>query len=899
MKHIRDHLKVLFFQIQPEALYDSVCKQEKTWEWNREDGEYIHLNGRKISPGCYRHFSHNIYEYATSEEVDNLFADMKQRLDRAAQKEGDHSGIFRLLWEYTRYVLKIENGQPVCRQEQLVEWRRCSFFLGQDILTTAHLAREDMQREGKTISFVWPAQVRTDDRRFHAIMQRGLAENHYHLNGSTRMFDLSWICMMNHPRQIGLFFGEENRKHRRKQLPEDLFLENLNPGTWYGVHDNKWGWKQRLLVASYVRGLLFRWLYEGDPAAGESGEDVRFRDLLDRAENAPNLVWGLRCRYGPAGAFEQQKSRYAVLDYAITGAIMAGMTPDNPYRMLAGERALLYHGFYKIYCEDFENQERMHRFMDLFYLYLLLKVQFRSEMIQVNQRPGFHNFVLYQNRKERLFGKFPEYSLEAKRLSVGAGLCRENIKSLEIRIGPSMNPSNQRQWIRKLDRDMQFVCKEGMDCEENGEGREDRREKILQGSKLPYFYVLHFPKTKETDQEKYLEDVCRNVALRRKTRRQTLAIAQAMAHSSWLCTRVRGIDTCTYEIGCRPEVFGTEFRFLRNFVPNKELGIGEQGGLVYPRLSASYHVGEDFLDLSDGLRAIDEAMLFLELQRGDRLGHALALGVDPDDYYQFKKHRIIINKQDYLDNLVWMLYRAQSLNIDMPKLLYQRFKSKADQLVSEIYGGSYTLQMYYNSWKLRGDDPKYYRTGRCRQGEEAYGLEKYVQRYELRQSEELDIYRKQYDICELYSHYHYKKEVKEKGAEIESVDIDRAYVDLIRMLQDGLQREVAKKGIGIECNPSSNVLIGPFQQYRQHPIFRFHPLNREVGDDKIMVSVNTDDQGVFDTSLENEFALLTSCLCTEEIPCSGKQYSADEIYEYIDHLRLLGFAQVFPPAHPR
>lgn len=860
-----------------------------------------------VSEACYRHFSYELYRYANAEEVENLYAEMRERLNGGGSREDNYGGIFRLLWEYTKFVLKIENGQPVCRQEQLVEWRRCFFFLGQDLLTTAHMAYHDAQNGGKTVSFVWPVQIHTDDRRFHEIMRRGLEENHYHLNGSTRGFDISWICLMNHPKHIGSFFGKELHGRLTEKTANDSFLENLNPGVWYGTHDNKWEWGKRVQIASYVRGLLFRWLNEGDPilvsepaeegeerpeVASPMDEDIRFIELEDRAENAINLVWGLRCRYGQAGAFLLPGERRAVLDYAITGRVMDGMSRDNPYRMLAGERALLYDALFKIYRGDFLNTDRMYKFMDLFYLYLLLKVQFRGEIIQVNQRTGFHNFAFYQNRKSVLFEKFSEYNLEALRLSVAAGLKRENIKSLEMRIAPRTRAVDEYKQILKLDHEIAFVC-EGKEW-----GAKDTTN-VRNGSKLPYFFVLHFPKIKEEAKERELQGICRNVVMRGKTRRQAMAIADAMGNSSWLCTRIRGIDACTYEIGCRPEVFGTEFRFLRNFLPEREPDPDASGDIVYPRLSATYHVGEDFLDLADGLRAIDEAILFLELQRGDRLGHALALGVEPDDYYQFKHGRIVINKQDHLDNLVWMLYRAQSLNIDMPKLLYQRLKNKAEQLLDEIYGGNWNLQTYYNSWKLRGDDPQYYRTGSFRMTPESYGLQAQVQRYELRQSDELRTYRGNGRICELYYRYHFEQEVKARGAKIEVVPIDQAYVDLIRMIQDGLQREVSQRGIGIECNPSSNVLIGTFSRYRQHPIFRFNPVGREDGGHKIMVSVNTDDQGVFDTSLENEFGLLASCLCTEEIPFSGKRYHAEEIYEHTEYLRTLGFAQVFPAAHPR
>lgn len=75
--------------------------------------------------------------------------------------------------------------------------------------------------------------------------------------------------------------------------------------------------------------------------------------------------------------------------------------------------------------------------------------------------------------------------------------------------------------------------------------------------------------------------------------------------------RVLGIDACSNEIGCRPEAFATEFRYLRKVselcysVPWYRSPIEN-----YEELGITYHVGEDFLDIVDGIRAVDEAMTF-------------------------------------------------------------------------------------------------------------------------------------------------------------------------------------------------------------------------------------------------------------------------------------------------
>lgn len=86
------------------------------------------------------------------------------------------------------------------------------------------------------------------------------------------------------------------------------------------------------------------------------------------------------------------------------------------------------------------------------------------------------------------------------------------------------------------------------------------------------------------------------------------------------------------------------------------------------------------------------------------------------------------------------------------------------------------------------------------------------------------------------------------------------YIRLAEDIQLGMQKEIAEKHIYIECNPSSNILIEPFDRYEQHPIFTFYPVRSIIGNKPLFVSVNTDDQGVFDTSLEEEFSLLECAL---------------------------------------
>lgn len=111
--------------------------------------------------------------------------------------------------------------------------------------------------------------------------------------------------------------------------------------------------------------------------------------------------------------------------------------------------------------------------------------------------------------------------------------------------------------------------------------------------------------------------------------------------------RILGIDAASNEIGCRPEVFGRYFRLLKHHI---SVYYEADGMHKMPQLKSTYHVGEDFLDLADGLRAIDEMIHFLNFDCGDRMGHALALGVNAKEWYQSKRNTIILSAQ-----IIWII----------------------------------------------------------------------------------------------------------------------------------------------------------------------------------------------------------------------------------------------------
>lgn len=78
---------------------------------------------------------------------------------------------------------------------------------------------------------------------------------------------------------------------------------------------------------------------------------------------------------------------------------------------------------------------------------------------------------------------------------------------------------------------------------------------------------------------------------------------------------------------------------------------------------------------------------------------------------------------------------------------------------------------------------------------------------------------------------------------------DTAWLDLVGQLQDLLRQRLKHKPICIEANPSSNLVVGGYASYTELPY-------RILVDSELALSINTDDPGLFMTSLPGEFQMM-------------------------------------------
>ena len=843
------NLKIIFQKFPYTSIGRKKLKSGRRYnEYNRIDKE------------TYLREAEGIFRTRSYDELQNNYDILLQSM---RGKNSDDISVFNSVMNLTEKILIYDGSEIRCKFDELLRWRELSFYLGQDLLTCAFIASEDLKYgETNRRFFAWLPIIRSDDNRLHNILDKGMAENHFHLAGSTKVFELNWICLMN---------LIEGRIHDFKKIKSGMQRYQMDRLDLSVKNEDLYSVCQKgALLRCYLFAVLKenRYLKERLEKISdylENGADVNsytadLQDLINLCKN----------RYGASVKYE------GILDYALERDMID--LNDSECRLLSGERRFLYECYKAAKDKRFNTYQK-----NCFYQYLIIRTYFRGEMIQINRKNGFTNFAKYQDRKELFITGETAYQHELVRLALNEPLRKQNIQKLEARICPKKKASDLYKNLRIGDQIVSEL--------ENKEAK----DKLV--------YVLHFPKIKD---QKFCEGVPRNYNARKKAEKQMRSVVAFLEKGTSMNKYICGIDTCASELDCRPEVYAQIYRYMADIVFETNLENELEHREVNKKLCMTYHVGEDFFDIVDGLRAIDEVLLFCGLKRNSRLGHALALGIDPYKYYEYKNHKLVLSKQILLDDLAWLLVKAKETGCNIESQLKTELEQRFYYLYQNVYGEAFSDKMdvtyrdYYQSWKLRGDNPELYRLGEKEfqnrvehQQRALIRFDRYAFNAGLQSQGE--IIRSREKLRRLYYAYHYSRSVREKGEEQEEFKVDQRYAELVRQVQDKMIAQLAKENIAIETNPSSNYLIGTIKKYDEHPILRFNS-RKLVTPEKNMslsVSINTDDQGVFDTLLENEYALMTLALKKSKDKENQPLYDIEDIYEWIDYVREMGMEQSF------
>ena len=352
---------------------------------------------------------------------------------------------------------------------------------------------------------------------------------------------------------------------------------------------------------------------------------------------------------------------------------------------------------------------------------------------------------------------------------------------------------------------------------------------------------------------------------------------------------ISGIDVASLEYNAPPEVFAPIYNYVKY-----------SRRLLNKPFQFSFHAGEDLEDITSSLRTIVESVLFLNLKKGDRLGHALSLGFNyKEDSIEF--NTLLTTKEKALDNATFLYFLFYTLyhknNRDQ---FLDIFEQKIFQLSAEIYNSNYTVHQHINAWLLRRNSPIIIKKLINNKSEKidknfitesadflkkcssnTYYRYKHIYQYKLffkyalqdvfkLKIKEKNFYNSRYQSArsdsiawEILLKYHFETSIRSKGEE--SIEEEFYSTEIIEIAQDLIMEHIiAKNDIIIEVMPTSNLLNSQINSYTQHPLFRFKPVNNSLKEynnhnirtTPLKIIINTDNPGFQATSYLNELFLI-------------------------------------------
>lgn len=325
-----------------------------------------------------------------------------------------------------------------------------------------------------------------------------------------------------------------------------------------------------------------------------------------------------------------------------------------------------------------------------------------------------------------------------------------------------------------------------------------------------------------------------------------------------------GIDGASNELLMEPWVLAPVFRSVKDrysyILKNKHKEIFGFELTSRKDLGITFHVGEVFRSVISGLRHVDEVIEYFGFQSGERIGHGTVLGISIDEYL-YHHPDIYIPAIELLDNLLW-LYHLKSKGNLFGSISSSFFEEEISKVVHFIYDnehghldGQISLHHLYMAYRKQFEELS-----------SVIDIREDYQRNHQRKTENCFFSTtNNWDENILFLTRHCRCYL-EKMVRFIKVEISHELVKKIYSeAQEYMLKKVSHKGIIVETNPVSNLNIGEIYGMKKHPIFELNNVYKE-GNNKIMVSINTDNPGVFSTTLQNQFGFIQQMLYDMNIP---------------------------------
>lgn len=322
---------------------------------------------------------------------------------------------------------------------------------------------------------------------------------------------------------------------------------------------------------------------------------------------------------------------------------------------------------------------------------------------------------------------------------------------------------------------------------------------------------------------------------------------------------VRGVDLCSDELGVPLWAMRGLIEHVVKAADKSVRLIPECRVSLERPMRVTVHAGEDYVHLLGGIRRVGEAIEFIPLSEGDRIGHAVALGVEPLGWARLVQ-TVPITLEERLLDLTWVWRLAMRGNT-LPELKnwIPWLREQLDYLAHRIFGDVRpSSPAALSAFQCALHDTRYLRLVGFPSGP--------------RPTAELP------DTAHFILRWLTDPNLFQRAQELDNIDV-RNEAALTLAAQRQVRLDIGRLGITIEVNPSSNLLIGHLGRLEEHPLWRLRPPR---GSDKntppVRICLGSDDPITFATTLANEYQLVFDAMTESGL-------SADECDCWIENVR--------------
>lgn len=742
------------------------------------------------------------------------------------------------------------------------------------------------------------------DKTLEKILQRGIAETHVHFN-------------------VGLTYTT-------------LWKYVTNPFNWIRYFDKSINWNFQIDAAILFRAIIYRILYANymEDQKNEKNETFFLEYCTEKySMYLPNLCEMLTDHMD--GKMSNSLESYQEFYYAFYKQIypLNQKMQDTGDFLLetlywqekdlktSGEMLFLTQALIRLRTvQDYKE----HR---LFLQYIRVKNVYFSNIIQGNELLGLDFFQKHFStaRRAEAFGiAISEEEIYKEILQSQSN--NVNLKKLEIRITPAFEVASpkgmeayesvKRNLKISLLKSVGVILKEyihyccNMANVQNSEQLLEGELQLLDSMfereicGFPSIgIVFHFRKVDYLDNR--LGDMCwvryaktsnappyskHMLVWRNQMLNCAVALEELRSQIPYLGEYVVGIDAASNECNTEPWLLAPVYERIRTRTLTKPLLMTKEMQYIrLQNLGFTYHVGEEFRHILSGLRHIDEVLEHFQYKAGDRLGHAIALGQNINEWIQ-NNEVVVLPRMEYMENLLWLWGNIVYQKMRIP-IMIEELEGRIIDAAKEIFGNAIGLNAFvlYEAYQEKFNFSHDFAFKECEKalidaGQEENSQGHFCRLYNVASVKGKGyIWTKEKLLCTYYCPYH---AIKFREPVFIPVSSDEG--SIFKEIQAQMIAKVEKKGIYVETNPTSNTAISQQDSLLNHYILNLNSLGlKKSGDEHaVLVTVNSDDPVIFNTHVENELAYIYHALV-------HNGYEKEKILKWIDKVRQFGMDSCF------